>query len=220
MWSQVLLMTIGSSATHLAFCSQLKQVMSWLVAHAPPATPLSCQTLQQLVEATLNHEFISRVYIEHQKRATAQLPSVHPSPVISLYNAVLTHIAVNVAASEMETLPPCEFWQPESPEFVPYLGWNFVHHQAWIRKAILSLQLPQWEDLSTTGQWWTTNTTKSQFMVLLSNKKCETPKFIYKSYMLFSFSVSHTLKTHGQNSALPSLVMLPKCNSQATVNRF
>lgn len=158
------------SATHLVFCSQLKQVMSWLVAHAPPAIPLSCQTLQQLVEATLNHEFISRVYIEHQKRITAQLPSVHPSPVITLYNAVLTHIADNVTSQEMETLPPCEFWQPENPEFVPYLGWNFVHHQAWIRKAILSLQLPQWESLSATGQWLTTNTTKSQFMVLWSNK--------------------------------------------------
>lgn len=145
-------MTTGSSATHLVFSSQLKQVVSWLVAHAPPGIPLSCKTLQQLVEVTLNHEFISRVYIEYQKRITAQLPSVHPSPVICLYNAVLTHIAENVTSPEMETLPPCEFWQPESPEFVPYLGWNFVHHQAWIRKAILSLQLPQWESLSATGQ--------------------------------------------------------------------
>lgn len=145
-------MTSGSSATHLFFFSQLKQVMSWLVSHAPPAIPLSCQTLQQLVEATLNHNFISRVYIEHQKRVAAQLPSVHPSPVISLYNAVLTHIADNVTSPEMETLPPCEFWQPENPEFVPYPGWNFVQQQAWIRKTILSLQLPQWEGLSATGQ--------------------------------------------------------------------
>lgn len=145
-------MTTGSCATDLVFCSQLKQVMSWLVAHAPPALTLSCQTVQQLVEATLNHEFISRVYIEHQKRMNSQLPSVHPSPVITLYNSVLNHIANNVASPEMEALPPCEFWQPESPEFVPYLGWNFVHNQAWIRKAILSLQLPQWESLPATGQ--------------------------------------------------------------------
>lgn len=145
-------MTAGYSAAHLVFVFfQLKQVMSWVIARAPPAIPLSCQTLQQLVETTLNHEFISRVYIEHQKRMTAQLPSMHPAPVISLYNAVLTHIADNVTPPKKGTLPPCEFWQPESPEFVPYLGWNFVHHQAWIRKAILSLQLPQWDSLSATG---------------------------------------------------------------------
>lgn len=138
--------------------------MSWLVAHAPPSTPLCCQPLQQLVETTLNQQFISRVYIEHQKRTTAQLPSVRPSSVISLYNAVLTHIADNVASTEVEALPPCEFWQPESPEFAPYLGWNFVRNQAWIRKAILSLQLPQWESMCATGQRLTTNTTKSQFV--------------------------------------------------------
>ncbi|XP_056884180.1 germinal-center associated nuclear protein isoform X1 [Takifugu flavidus] len=144
---------IPESTCDLRGCGELKQVMRWLIARAPPAIPLSCQTLQQLVEVTLNHEFISKVFIEHQKRMAAQLPSVHPAPVISLYNAVLTHIANNVTPPEMGTLPPCEFWQPESPEFVPYLGWNFVHHQAWIRKAILSLQLPQWDSLSVTDSW-------------------------------------------------------------------
>lgn len=135
-------------------CVQLKQVMRWLLLRAPQAIQLSCQPLLQLVEATLSHEFTSRVYTHHQDRAAAHLPSYDPMPVIQLYNAVLAHIADKVSSQELGRLswPPCEFWQPDTRDFVPHHGWNSVQHLAWLRKTILSLQLPPWERLSTTGQ--------------------------------------------------------------------
>lgn len=127
--------------------------MSWLLARAPPPFPLSCQTLVQLVEASLSREFIPRVYAHRQERAVARLPPEAPSPVIQLYNAVLAHIVNKVSSQELSRLswPPCEFWQPETRDFVPHLGWNSVQHLAWLRNAILSLQLPQWEQRSATG---------------------------------------------------------------------
>uniref|UniRef100_A0A3B4YPW9 Germinal-center associated nuclear protein n=1 Tax=Seriola lalandi dorsalis TaxID=1841481 RepID=A0A3B4YPW9_SERLL len=89
----------------------LSQAMRWLLAHAPPPFPLSCQTLVQLVEATLSREFSPRVYTHRQERAAARLPSQDPAPVIQLYNAVLAHVADKVSSQDLCKLswPPGEF---------------------------------------------------------------------------------------------------------------
>lgn len=135
-------------------CLQLSHAMCWLLARAPPPFPLSCQTLVQLVESTLSREFSPRVYAQRQERAAACLPSQDPAAVIQLYNAVLAHIADRVSSQDLSRLswPPGEFCLPDTRDFVPHLGWNSAPHLAWLRKAILSLQLPLWSQLSDTGQ--------------------------------------------------------------------
>lgn len=142
------------SSTCLVVCLQLSLAMRWLLARVPSAFQLSCQTLVQLIEASLSREFTPRVFAHHQERAAACLPPEEPAPIIQLYNAVLAHVAEKVTSQELSKLswPPCEFWQPETSDFVPHLGWNSVQHLSWLRKAILSLQLPQWTQLSGTGQ--------------------------------------------------------------------
>ncbi|KAM6934890.1 germinal-center associated nuclear protein [Xenentodon cancila] len=134
---------------------QLSQALCWLLARAPPPFPLSCQTLVQLIEAGLSREFNPRVYANRQERASAHLPPQDPAPVIQLYNAVLDHIANGVTSQDLCGLswPPGEFSLPHSRDFVPHLAWNSAQHLAWLREAILSLQLPEWEQLSTTNSW-------------------------------------------------------------------
>lgn len=130
------------------------QAVGWLLARAPPPISLSCQTLVQLVEAGLSREFIPRVYANRQDRAAACLPPQGAAPIIQLYNAVLAHIADKVSLQDLSRLswPPSEFCLPETQDFVPHLAWNSSQHLAWLREAIFSLQLPQWEQLSATGQ--------------------------------------------------------------------
>ncbi|XP_070770765.1 germinal-center associated nuclear protein [Enoplosus armatus] len=146
---------IPETTSDLQGSKQLSQAMRWLLARAPPPFPLSCQTLVQLVEASLSREFSPRVYTHRQERAAACRPPQDPAPVIQLYNAVLVHIADRVSSQELSTLswPPGEFCLPDTRDFVPHPGWNSTQHLAWLRKAILSLQLPQWEQLSTTDSW-------------------------------------------------------------------
>ncbi|XP_044071482.1 germinal-center associated nuclear protein [Siniperca chuatsi] len=146
---------IPETTSDLQGSKQLSRAMRWLLARAPPPFPLSCQTLVQLVEASLSREFSPRVYAHRQERAAASRPSQGPAPVIQLYNAVLAHIADKVSSQELSRLswPPGEFYLPDTRDFVPHLGWNSSQHLAWLRKAILSLQLPQWEQLSATDSW-------------------------------------------------------------------
>ncbi|XP_053296244.1 germinal-center associated nuclear protein [Pleuronectes platessa] len=134
---------------------QLSHALRWLLGRAPPSLPLSCQSLVQLVESSLSREFTPRVYGHRQERGVACLPSQDPAPIIQLYNAVLAHIADTASSQDLCKLswPPGEFCMPETRDFVPHLGWNSAEHLAWLREAILSLQLPQWEKLSSTDSW-------------------------------------------------------------------
>lgn len=128
--------------------------MRWLLVRSPPPFPLTCQTLVQLVEASLSREFIPRVYANRQERDAACLASQDPAPVVRLYNAVLAHIADKVSCQDLSKLswPPGEFCLPETRDFVPHLAWNSAQHLDWLQKAVLSLQLPQWEQIPATGQ--------------------------------------------------------------------
>lgn len=127
--------------------------MRWLLARAPPPFPLSCQTLVQLIEASLSREFGFRVYTSRQDRAAAGLPPQDPGPVVQLYNAVLSFVADKVSSQDLCGLswPPAEFSLPENREFVPHQGWNRSEHLAWLREAVLSLQLPEWEEPTAAG---------------------------------------------------------------------
>ena len=108
----------------------------------------------QLIEASLSREFNPRVYANRQERAAAHLPTQDPAPVIQLYNEVLDHVADKIASQDLCGLswPPGEFCQPHSRDFVPHLDWNSPQHLAWLREAVLSLQLPEWEEFSAAGQ--------------------------------------------------------------------
>ncbi|XP_067373088.1 germinal-center associated nuclear protein [Channa argus] len=150
--SEYTFLFIPETTSDLQGSTQLSHAMRWLLARAPPHFPLTCQPLVQLVETTLSREFSSRVYAHHQERAAACLPSQDPTSIILLYNAVLAHIADKVSSQDLCRLswPPVEFCQPNTRDFVPHLGWNTTQHLHWLQKAILSLQLPLWEQLSAT----------------------------------------------------------------------
>ncbi|XP_034741540.1 germinal-center associated nuclear protein isoform X1 [Etheostoma cragini] len=146
---------IPETTSDIQGSQQLSQATHWLLARAPPPFPLSCQTLVQLVEASLSQEFSPRVYAHRQERAAACLPPEDPGPVIKLYNAVLSHIADKVSSQDLSRLswPPGEFCLPNTRDFVPHLGWNSAQHLFWLRQAVLSLQLPQWDQISATDSW-------------------------------------------------------------------
>ncbi|XP_067459089.1 germinal-center associated nuclear protein [Thunnus thynnus] len=153
--SEYTFLFIPETTSDLQGSKQLSHAMRWLLARAPPPFPLSCQTLVQLVEASLSHEFSQRIYAHRQDRAAACLPPQDPAPVIQLYNAVLAHVADRVSSQDLSRLswPPGEFCLPDTRDFVPHLGWNSAPHLAWLREAILSLQLPQWNQLPNTDSW-------------------------------------------------------------------
>lgn len=146
---------IPETTCDLLGSKQLTQALCWLLPRSPPPSSLSSQTLIALVESCLSTDFSSRVYSHRLERSQAGLPPQHPLPVIHLYNAVLSHLALKLTSPELSKLswPPLEFCGPETRESVPHEGWNCPEHLDWIKETILSLQLPPWDNLSTTDTW-------------------------------------------------------------------
>ncbi|KAF7658146.1 hypothetical protein LDENG_00016710 [Lucifuga dentata] len=146
---------IPETTSDLHGCKQLTLAMRWLLTHTPQNIQISCQPLVQLIEASLSHEFSTRLYAHRQERATAGLPFQSPAPIIHLYNALIAHLADMVSSRDLSSLswPPQEFCLPDTRNFVPHLGWNAAEHLAWLRQAILNLQLPQWELPHTNDLW-------------------------------------------------------------------
>ncbi|XP_049606912.1 germinal-center associated nuclear protein [Syngnathus scovelli] len=153
--SEYMLLFIPESTNDMQGSKELSCALRWLVPRAPPPIPLCCRTLAQLVEANLNQEFSGRVSAHCQQRAAAGLPPQDPAPVIRLYNAVISHIAATVSSEALSKIswPPAEFCNPDNGQFVPNLGWNSGSHLAWLRQAVLNLQLPQWRQLSNSDTW-------------------------------------------------------------------
>lgn len=75
------------------------------------------------------------------------LPCQEPDVVIQLYNNVVAYLADVVSSERLVGIswPPPEFSFPEIRELVPHLDWNSPQHLAWLKRAILSLQIPEWE---------------------------------------------------------------------------
>ncbi|KAM9804598.1 germinal-center associated nuclear protein [Neosynchiropus ocellatus] len=165
--SEFTFLFIPESTNDLQGSKQLSHAIRWLLARAPPHVPLACQTLVQLVEASLSRELSPRVYSHSQERASAGLPPQHPAPITRLYNAILAHIADRVSSPELSQLswPPSEFCLPDNREFVPHPGWNTPRHLAWLREWILSLQLPEWKHEFTTESWSEVCTTISEYVM-------------------------------------------------------
>ncbi|KAK7877941.1 hypothetical protein WMY93_031417 [Mugilogobius chulae] len=153
--SEYIFLFLPENTSDLQGSKQLTAALRWLVSRSPPVLPLSCQTLVQLVESALTRDFSCRVYSHRQERAAAALTPQRPLPVIRLYNALLDHLALAVSSQDLCKLswPPVEFSVPEMREFVPPVGWNCPEHLKWIREAVMSLKLPEWDDDAPTDSW-------------------------------------------------------------------
>lgn len=121
--------------------------MRWLIAHSPASTVLTSQPLLHFVEGGLCSEFYEKFLHDKQERAQATLPCQGPEVIIELYNSVLAFLAGVVSSERLLGIswPPPEFSLPENRTLVPHLDWNSSPHLAWLKRVILSLQIPQWE---------------------------------------------------------------------------
>uniref|UniRef100_A0A673HID2 Germinal-center associated nuclear protein n=1 Tax=Sinocyclocheilus rhinocerous TaxID=307959 RepID=A0A673HID2_9TELE len=132
-----------------------EQVGLWLAARSPAGPALYSQTLLQVVELGLCREFYSRLHRDKQDRKHAGLPSQHPEPIVQLCNSVLSFLAGVVSSEHLSSLcwPPPEFSLPENRELIPHQAWNPPEHLEWLKRTILSRQLPEWDLPPISASW-------------------------------------------------------------------
>ncbi|TSK92908.1 Germinal-center associated nuclear protein [Bagarius yarrelli] len=153
--SEYIFIHLSGSITDLQGSKQIGEAVRWLIAHSPASTVLSSQPLLQFVETGLCREFYRRFLHDKQERTRAALTCQEPEVVIQLYNSVLVYLADVVSSERLVGIswPPPEFSLPENRELVPHLDWNSPQHLDWLKRTILSLQIPVWKLSPRTAPW-------------------------------------------------------------------
>ncbi|NWY07443.1 GANP protein, partial [Nothoprocta ornata] len=146
---------LPGSINDLKGTKRLSAAVAWLASQCPDALQLCSQTLQEYVEEGIDGEFGKRFYHDRKERRLAGLPSQEPGVVIELYNSVLQFLS-EVASSEHLcdlSWPVSEFSELGGNKLLPHLQWNMPDHLAWLKKAVLSFQIP-YLDLPPLGAPW------------------------------------------------------------------
>ncbi|XP_036623191.1 germinal-center associated nuclear protein isoform X2 [Trichosurus vulpecula] len=153
--SDYIIVEIPATVNDLQGTSQVSQAVKWLISHCPSSLELCCQTLPQYIEDGVSREFSDRFFYDRKERRVAGLASQEPSAIIELFNSVL-HFLAEAASSEQLchlSWPITEFAEPGGSKVLPHLQWNTPSHLAWLKKAVLSFQLPHM-DLPPQGAPW------------------------------------------------------------------
>ncbi|XP_026563386.1 germinal-center associated nuclear protein isoform X2 [Pseudonaja textilis] len=136
---------IPDSISDLQGSSKLSKAVQWLVAQCPHSIKLCCQTIMQYLEDGLHCNFTQTFYQDKWERHMAGLPSQDPSIIIELYNSVIQFLAEVATSEDLRDLswPITEFAEAGGNKWLPHLQWNTPSHLAWLKKALLSFQIPQ-----------------------------------------------------------------------------
>uniref|UniRef100_A0A803YBY3 Germinal-center associated nuclear protein n=1 Tax=Meleagris gallopavo TaxID=9103 RepID=A0A803YBY3_MELGA len=153
--SDYIIVELPGSINDLEGTRRISAAMSWLVSQCPNSLELCSQTLQEYIEDGIDGEFGKRFYHDWKERRLAGLPSQEPGVIIELYNNVLQFLS-EVASSEHLcdlSWPVTEFSEPGGNKLLPHMDWNVPDHLAWLKKAVLSFQIP-YLDLPPLGAPW------------------------------------------------------------------
>ncbi|XP_048448233.1 germinal-center associated nuclear protein, partial [Rhincodon typus] len=142
--SEFLIILIPGKSNYLQGSNRVSEAVRWLASRCPSPPELCCQTLIQFIEDGLCREFNDQFYNDKSERQLAALPSQSPSFIIEFYNDVLRFLAKVVSSEQLYNLswPVAEFSGPVAHEILAHKEWNSNNHLTWLRKAVLSFQLP------------------------------------------------------------------------------
>uniref|UniRef100_A0A8C5IV17 Germinal-center associated nuclear protein n=1 Tax=Junco hyemalis TaxID=40217 RepID=A0A8C5IV17_JUNHY len=146
---------LPGSVNDLEGTRRVSAAVGWLVSQCPASLELCSQTLQEYIEDGIDGEFGKRFYHDWKERRLAGLPSQEPGAIIELYNSVLQFLS-DVASSEHFcdlSWPVTEFSEAGGNKVLPHVQWNMPDHLAWLKKAVLSFQIP-YLDLPPLGAPW------------------------------------------------------------------
>uniref|UniRef100_A0A8B9ZLC0 Germinal-center associated nuclear protein n=1 Tax=Anas platyrhynchos TaxID=8839 RepID=A0A8B9ZLC0_ANAPL len=153
--SDYIIVELSGSINDLQGSKRIAAAVGWLVSQCPNSLKICSQTLQEYIEDGIDGEFGKRFYLDWKERRLAGLPSQEPGAIIELYNSVLQFLSDAASSEHLCDLswPVTEFSKPGGNKLLPHLQWNMPDHLAWLKKAVLSFQIP-YLDLPPLGAPW------------------------------------------------------------------
>ncbi|XP_077131665.1 germinal-center associated nuclear protein-like [Ranitomeya variabilis] len=137
--------SIHDVVTDLHGTNKVFSAVEFLLTHWPHSLELRSLPFRQYIEDGVCSAFSNTFYRDQMERKKSGLPSQDPAALIDLYNGTIAFLAEAVSSEQLTELswPVTEFTTPGGSSLMPPTDWNSPSHLSWLKKAVLSFQLPQ-----------------------------------------------------------------------------
>ncbi|XP_071977632.1 germinal-center associated nuclear protein isoform X1 [Engystomops pustulosus] len=133
----------------------VSSAVQFLLSHCPRSLELRSLPFRQYIEDGVCSAFSNAFYQDKMERNKVGLPSQDPAAIIDLYNDTITFLAEVISSEQLTELswPVTEFTSSGGSSLMPPTNWNSPGHLAWLKKAVLSFQLPQMDKPPEGAPW-------------------------------------------------------------------
>ncbi|XP_077128544.1 germinal-center associated nuclear protein-like [Ranitomeya variabilis] len=137
--------SIPDVVTDLHGTNKVFSAVEFLLTHWPHSLELRSLPFEQYIEDGVCRSFSNNFYLDQMERKKSGLPSQDPAAIIDLYNGTIAFLAEAVSSEQLTELswPVTEFTIPAGSSLMPPTDWNSPSHLSWLKKTVLSFQLPQ-----------------------------------------------------------------------------
>ncbi|XP_068090216.1 germinal-center associated nuclear protein [Hyperolius riggenbachi] len=153
--SDYIVVSIPETVTNMKGTEKVTSAVQFLLSRSPNSPQLHALPFQQYIEDGVYRLFSDSFYYDMSKRRKHGLPSQDPSAIIDFYNSAIAFLAEGVSLSKLGELswPMTEFTSSKGSFVMPPMDWNSLEHLAWLKKAILSFQVPQMDKPPEGAPW-------------------------------------------------------------------
>ncbi|XP_018420104.1 PREDICTED: germinal-center associated nuclear protein [Nanorana parkeri] len=143
--SDYIVLSIPKTVTNLKGTEVVTSAVQFLLSNCPRSPPLHALPFRQFIEDGVYHAFSDPFYHDMCMRKKCNIPSQDPAAIIDLYNSAVAYLAKVVSSSKLLELswPMTEFTSSKGSFVMPPMDWNNLEHLAWLKKAVLSFQIPE-----------------------------------------------------------------------------
>ncbi|KAM4697864.1 germinal-center associated nuclear protein [Rhinophrynus dorsalis] len=154
--SEYIVVPIPDSVNDMQGTDKVTYAVEFLLSHCPRSLELCSFPLRQYIEDGVCRGFSDPFHHDVCERRKAGLPPQDPAAIIDLYNDVLAFLADAASSEQLCDIswPVTEFTCPTGSALLPQIGWNSPSYLAWLKKVVLSFQIPQM-DKPPQGAPWT-----------------------------------------------------------------
>ncbi|KAM9305650.1 germinal-center associated nuclear protein [Gastrophryne carolinensis] len=153
--SDYIVVSIPETVVDLKGTELVASAVQSLLSSCPHTPCLHALPFRQYIEDGVYHAFSDPFYYDMAKRRKYGLPSQDPAAIIDLYNSAIALLAEAVSSTRLGELswPIKEFSSSKGSFVMPPMKWNNLEHLAWLKKAVLSFQIPQMDKPPEGAPW-------------------------------------------------------------------
>lgn len=150
-----IVLSVPETVTNMKGTEVVTSAVQFLLSHCPRSPQLHALPFRQYIEDGVYHAFSDPFYHDMSKRRKFGLPSQDPAAIIDLYNSAIAYLAKVVSSSRLVELswPLTEFTSSRGSFVMPPMDWNSLEHLSWLKKAVLSFQIPEMDKPPEGAPW-------------------------------------------------------------------